>query len=109
MRGLLYLLETPVQVELPPVQVVSVCVIFFAIVSGIGQHIASAFREAQKDVPIEKIEVLNHQVWSWSCLKAKVKKPHRQTYPARRVASLTMVFRGTRTRGRRFRNHRCDR
>lgn len=53
----LYLLETPVQVELPPVQVVSVCVIFFAIVSGIGQHIASAFREAQEDVSVDRTEV----------------------------------------------------
>lgn len=57
MGVLLYLLETPVQVELPPVQVVCVCVIFFAIVTGIRQHIASAFREAQKDVPVERMEV----------------------------------------------------
>lgn len=53
----LYLLETPVQVKLPPVQVVRVCVIFFAIVTRIGQHIASAFGEAQKDVPVERMEV----------------------------------------------------
>lgn len=53
----LYLLESPVQVELPPVQVVSVCVIFFAIVSGIGQHIASALREAQEDVSVDRTEV----------------------------------------------------
>lgn len=48
----LYLFESTVQVELPPVEVVGVEreIIIFSTVAGVGQNVAAAFGEAKKDM-----------------------------------------------------------
>lgn len=61
MYRLLYLLESTVQVELPPIQMVSIEreIIVFSTVAGVGQNIAAAFGEAKKDMPVTKM-VMHH-------------------------------------------------
>lgn len=51
-----YLLESAVEVELPPVEMVSVEreVIIFPTITRVGQNIAAAFCEAKKDVTESK-------------------------------------------------------
>lgn len=53
---LLYLFESTVEVELPPVQMVSIEreIIIFSTVTGVGQNIAATFGEAKKDMPETK-------------------------------------------------------
>lgn len=49
---LLYLFESTMQVELPPIEMVGIEreIIIFSTVTGVGQNVAAAFGEAKKDV-----------------------------------------------------------
>lgn len=57
---LLYLFESTVQVELPPIEMVGVEreIIIFSTIAGVGQYVAAAFGEAKKDMsgPIKVTE-----------------------------------------------------
>lgn len=48
----LYLFESTVQVELPPIEMVGIEreIIIFSTVAGVGQNVAAAFSEAEKDM-----------------------------------------------------------
>jgi len=52
-RPFLYLFESTVQVELPPIKMVGIEreIIIFSAVTGVGQNVAAAFGKAKKDMP----------------------------------------------------------
>lgn len=52
----LYLFESTVQVELPPIEMVGIEreIIILATVTGVGQNVAATFGEAQKDMSVTK-------------------------------------------------------
>ncbi len=57
----IYLFEAAVEVELPPVQVISVEgeVVILSAVTGVGQHVPATFGKAQEDVPVTAERQIN--------------------------------------------------
>ncbi len=69
----LYLFESTVQVELPPVEMVGIEreIIVFSIVAGVGQNVTATFGKAEKDVSAIKnmittvIHISTWQYYTW--------------------------------------------